>query len=283
MSQDPLGETVRQPIYLAYGSGSSGSIGWGSVSTGDYQALRNAAARTILSQSIQININATISKITLPLARYLDEIAVGPTGNVWVEIHSSQTGTSATKNASTNIVGAASDDVDVTSIQINYGWIDFNFSGTKPYLTADTDYYIVLYGDYDIDADKYIGWTYQSAGGYGDGSGWAINGSLAWSAYAGDFTFKGYGQGEVTVSKHDTELANEIDRALATVVDTTARVKLRYEFTFASAVTVMEVGVFDKETGGNMIFHGAYGSSNKIEGSTGKTYQLDVTLIPEQG
>ena len=117
-----------------------------------------------------------------------------PSGNVWVEIHSSTTGTSATKNASTNIVGQASDNVDVDNIPQGFDWIEFTFSGTAPSLSASTTYYLVLYGSFTISSTKNLQWTVKSGNYYSSGQAYLVNGSLSWSAQSGyDFSFKIYG------------------------------------------------------------------------------------------
>lgn len=278
---------TKWPLYVAYGEGVSGEQeAFGAVSTGDYFSLRATSATTLLAQSFQVDNAANVSSVKIALKKicFWDVYRwICPSGDVWVEIHSSTSGTSGTKDASTNIVGTASDDVAVSGIH-NWDWVEFDFTGTKPPLTADTTYYIVLYGDFTVDADKHVNWAYKGSDGYDDGDAYTVNSSMSWSsAKSGDFSFKIYGEGEVTISKHNTELAGEVERALATVVDTNARLNLSKTFSLTADVTIMEAGVFDEASGGNMVYHGGCDSSNKVEASSGDDFVLEMTLTPEQG
>ena len=130
------------------------SLGVKETGAGGFYGLRELDDFYLLAQEFKLSENSTLEKIKIPLKRI-----GGPSGVLWAEVHSSQDGTSATKGASTNIVGQPSDDIASSSIQTYFDWIEFTFSGTKPSLTADTIYYLVLYCDYTIIEDNNIGWT----------------------------------------------------------------------------------------------------------------------------
>ncbi len=87
--------------------------------------------RYLFAQSFKLSKDSDITKVSIPLRRCYYEMP----GNLWVEIHSSQVGTSGTKEASTKIVGDASDDVAISEISGNFEWVEFTFSGEKPSLT----------------------------------------------------------------------------------------------------------------------------------------------------
>lgn len=201
-------------VFEIYGEGAtSGELkSVGAKQTGDYYSLRNSSSNTLLAQSFQLSSASEINSVKLALKkgclwdvyRYLC-----PTGNVWAEIHSSTSGTSGTKNASSNIVGQASDNVSVSSIAQGFGWIEFTFSGTKPSLSASTTYYIVLYGSFTIDSDKNIEWTVDSGNPYSDGEAFTINGSMSWTTKTGfDFSFQLYGTGTATAVIEEYDLDN---------------------------------------------------------------------------
>jgi len=275
------------PLYIAIGEGTTGEqVAYGSVSTGDYVAIGVQASETLLAQSFQLDTASTLSSVKLALDKEVREkvLPTDPAGNLWVEIHSSTAGTSTTKNASTNIVGQASANVNCSSVGTGWGWIEFTFSGTKPQLDADTTYYLVLYGSFTIvDSERYIRWAYKSSGTYTDGTAYSINAAMTWTAAAGDFSFKIYGYGLITPSEYDTALVSEVMREAATVVDTTARVYLRAVFTADATYTIGEVGVFDADSGGNMVFSGAQTSGDIFTMIAADTYTLDINLVVEQG
>jgi len=118
--------------------------------TGDV-ALRDTTDHTLSAQAFTATHNYYVTSIKMPIWK------VGtPTGNCWVEIHSSQTGTSATKNASTNIVGQGSDNVSIASLGTSKAWQTFSFTGTIPELDKYSTYYLVVYADCSISTSNYI-------------------------------------------------------------------------------------------------------------------------------
>jgi hypothetical protein len=159
-------------------------------------ALRSLAAQTLLAQSFKISSSNQVTKVTLKLRK-----RGSPTGNVWVEIHSSQAGTSGTKNASTNIVGQGSDNINVSTIATSYTSYNFTFSGTKPSLSANTTYYLVLYGDFAVSTTNYVDTGFDSSSAsYSDGRYWEINGSYGWNSYGDSISlvFEVYGTSTFT-------------------------------------------------------------------------------------
>jgi len=157
----------------------------GRLSSGDYWQLRNVTGRTLMAQSFELSDAGNLTHVKLALARNGT-----PSGNIWVEIHSSTVGTSAVKNASANIVGQATDSLSAGSLSTAYTWVQFDFSGTQPNLSAATTYYLVLYGDYAIGANC-IRWTKDD--GYDDGQTYFIDNLLAWEAQSGDQSFQIFG------------------------------------------------------------------------------------------
>jgi len=154
---------------------------YGAIATGAYSGVRGTTAVTLAAQRFQLDAAAEITSVKLALRKWCS-LATGlcPEGVMWAEIHSATTGTSLTKNASANIVGQASGEINLDNVSENEEWWTFTFSGTKPDLSASTDYYIVLYITSPIDSTKYIRWTRQT---YAALSGaYHINGLLAWSA-----------------------------------------------------------------------------------------------------
>ena len=178
---------------------------YGALDTGDNARLKKAMIEAneeyesyLLSQSFQLSAGRDVSSIKLALKKF-----GSPTGNLWVELHSSRTGTSGTKDASTNMVlNGSSDNVAVSSIGADSAWVTFTFSGTKPSLSASTDYYLMLYCDYNEHALNHISWTVNT-NTYTSGKLWRIfydDITYTWSAWdergdsdEKDASFKIYG------------------------------------------------------------------------------------------
>ena len=153
--------------------------------------LGATSGQALLAQAFQLDYSAELTKIALKLKK------IGsPTGNLWVEIHSSTSGTSTTKNTSTYIVGQGTANLDVSTITGSFVTYDFPFTGTKPQLSKNTNYYLVVYRDFAINAGNYVLVGFDnSAPGYDTGKTyWEINGSLAWTSYSAvDLVFEVYG------------------------------------------------------------------------------------------
>lgn len=165
-------------------------------SWGEY--LRSNTARYLLAQSFKLDLASELTSLQIPLKR-LGQKSWFSGKTIWVEIHSSKTGTSATKNASSNIVGQASATRTCSGISdSDYNWATFTFSGTKPNLSASTTYYLMFYTNYVIDENnKAILWTKDEnvgQGDYDDGRSHWINSSMSWSNKDPDFSFKMYGR-----------------------------------------------------------------------------------------
>ncbi len=103
-----------------------------------------------------------------------------------------------------------------------------------------------------------------------------------------------WGSGAQTVAATVTSLANEEQRGLATIVDTTARINLSKTFTvvtpfthhpplFYETVDGREVGLFDAASGGNLLYYGTNGASCiQPDMTNGDTYIVKIRLDMEQ-
>ncbi|MCK4793585.1 MAG: hypothetical protein KAV87_58190 [Desulfobacteraceae bacterium] len=109
---------------------------FGPLETGSYWGLRSDEDNYLVSQSFKLEKTSELTKVKVPLKRIRPMTAA----TLWVEIHSSNVGTSETKEASTNIVGQASDEVGRADLPEEFTWIEFEFSGTKPSLTKYETY-----------------------------------------------------------------------------------------------------------------------------------------------
>jgi len=212
-SLDWSGDSTVDMVFEIYGEGTtSGELeAFGARDPGNAAPLRDDSARTMLAQSFKLSCDAEISSVHVSLRKYCQQVdpysKICPGGNLWVEIHSSQAGTSGTKNTSTNIVGQASVDIDCNSIgEGGPAFYEFSFNGTKPSLSANTTYYLVLYGDFTGAQEIHIRWMLSS--GYSDGQNFEINGSMAWSGKAYDHSFKIYGTGTAEEVKAGYDFGN---------------------------------------------------------------------------
>ena len=189
--------------------------------------LRQDAVRTLITQSFKATKTIDASQVKLKLRK------VGsPTGNIWVEIHSGTSGTSGAKNASANIVGEASANVDVSTLTNILASVTFTFSGTKPVLVLGSTYFIVVYGDFTVSPAAYVLVGFDSSSpDYPDGKYYEVNGSMAWSGNDNvDLVF------EVNGIPGDPELV-----ANTGVLETEDSRRLRYstaEVIFAQSFTV---------------------------------------------
>jgi len=271
-------------VFEIYGEATaSGEVGsYGAQQTGDYSPLRNAAARTLLSQSFELDADSDLSSVKLALKKYCGGAGLDcPSGNVWVEIHSSTAGTSGTKNASTNIVGQASDDVDVDNIPEGFDWIEFTFSGTAPSLTAATTYYLVLYGSFAISSTSHIQWTTKSGNYYADGQGYSINGSYTWTAQTGyDFSFKIYGTYTATgvIESYSFDYLDTIYDGLRENVATTL---MAQEFVAPYNSTLYSVKLYLSETGDASITEtdGIWVEIHSAQGGTSETQDASTAIV----
>lgn len=156
----------------------------------DIKELREANGATLLAQEFKVYEDADVSKVKL----YLSKVGSLTGKFIWAEIHSARGGTSETKNLSDNIVPQASDNVDADSLSAfpTYGWVTFTFSGTKPAIEADTVYYIVIYGDFDVSSSNYVRVGMDKIDpDYTVGKRWDIDDQLEWGAKEDiDFIFE---------------------------------------------------------------------------------------------
>ena len=141
--------------------------------------LRNANFKYLTSQSFKVTRDSTVDNVCVWIKKINS-----PTGNMWCEIHSSQVGTSAVKNASANVVGQATDNIVINNLPSGVDmWLRFEFNGTQPALTANTTYYLVLYVDYSPDGTNYINVARTVGNYYSGGSRWYISAVMVWTEY----------------------------------------------------------------------------------------------------
>jgi len=177
-------------VFEVYGTPTSEEemVNIGGAETGDDYDLMYDATYYLLAQSFQLTAAASVTSIRLPLK----EIGDIGTDNLWAEIHSSTTGTSATKGASTNLVtNATTTDIDASSINNDeFTWVTLTFS-TAPSLSASTTYYLVLYSSGTVDTSNYVEWTFAGSNLHTTGNGYTISNAFTWSATStSDFSFK---------------------------------------------------------------------------------------------
>jgi hypothetical protein len=184
---------INQPTVAAASTGTDVITTTYPTGNRDYIGeLRSGAGRTMIAQSFKMALDFNLAKVTLKVRK------VGsPTGNMWVEIHSSTVGTSASKNASTNIVtvSSASANVDVSAFTTSFASQDFTFSTAEPAAEANTTYYIVIYSSHTVSTTNFVEVGFDNAdAGYTDGKYWELNGSQVWTEYETvDLVFEVYG------------------------------------------------------------------------------------------
>ena len=261
-------------------------VSHGAASSDSFVPLRSSAVVTILSQSFVAPKDCSITEIELPLG-VKKAAGVPPSGNMWVEIHSSKTGTSATKGASASIVGAPSDEVDPSSHPDipELGTGHFAFSGAQPSLLEGVTYYIMLYAAYPVDATKFVVWGQLA--GFSGGEGFSVSSSLVWSAaLAKDFCFKGLGRAE------DYKAASYDETHLDTyngLRETAAQTILAQSFVATFSGTLTKVKLFLSKVGsptGSLWVEihksqaGTSGSKNSSTNIVGQgTTDLDVATL----
>lgn len=139
--------------------------------TYDY-TFRYATANTQVGQGFIACTTGTCTKIRLWLKK------VGsPTGNINVEIQTDSSGVPS----GTAVSNGTSSNVDVSTLETTYGWIEFTFS-TNPSLTAETQYHVVIQGDFTISTSNYVHWgsdDYDVI--YSDGS-MSVYDAVTWTA-----------------------------------------------------------------------------------------------------
>lgn len=116
--------------------------------TYDY-ALRDAVARTQISQGFKSNTSAAVKKVRLWLKK-----TGSPTGNINIEIQTDSSGVPS----GTAVTNGTSANLDIaTKITTTYAWVTFTFA-TQPTLTAGTQYHLVFQGDNTINGTAYVQW-----------------------------------------------------------------------------------------------------------------------------
>ena len=259
----------------------------GTSGTDAFYPLRSSNTYLILSQSFVAPKDCTLTEVRLALGVKKDQQGNYPDGNVWVEIHGSKVGTSATKNASSSIVGQASDEVSPSAFAIipDVGTASFGFSGAQPSLVEDGIYYIMLYGSFPVDPTKFVIWGQLA--GYADGEGFGVNSSLVWSsALAQDFCF-------ILLGRADDYKAAEYNEAhLRTyngLRETAAQTLLAQSFVATFTGTLTKVRLYLAKVGSptgsiwveiHKAQAGTSGSKNSSTNIVGQaTAELDVSTL----
>ncbi len=189
---------LNQPTVVAASTGTDVITTTYPTGNRDYVGeLRSAVGRTMIAQSFKMSLGYDLSKVVLKVRK------VGsPTGNMWVEIHSSTVGTSASKNSSTNIVTAssASANVDISAYTTSFASQNFTFA-TAPVVSADTTYYIVIYSSHTVSTTNFVEVGFDNANpSYTDGKYWDLDGSQAWTEQEDiDMVFEIYGVAQTAV------------------------------------------------------------------------------------
>ena len=162
----------------------------GGLETGNDLDLMYDTTHYLLAQSFQVTSASSINSIRLPLK----EVGNIGSDNIWAEIHSSTTGTVATKGDSANLVpNGTTDSIGKQPIDNDeFTWVTFTFP-IAPSLSASTTYYLVLYSDGTVDTTNYVEWTLNGSSVYTSGQRYVINSAFTWSSATMDFSFKIYG------------------------------------------------------------------------------------------
>ena len=147
----------------------------------DIKGLREAVGTTLMAQEFLVYEDNDVTQVKLSLSK------VGSLAGkkVWVEIHSGHGGMSETINLSDEIVGEGSDkeDADALSAFPTYGTATFTFSGVQPDIKADKEYWIVIYGDFNISSTNYVRVAMDKVDPtYTIGKRWDIDDQLDWTA-----------------------------------------------------------------------------------------------------
>jgi hypothetical protein len=148
-----------------------------------YMLRYSDAAYRMLGQDFQIPVNKKLKHIKISMKKYGD-----PTGNIWVKIYE------AGANPTAGTLVATSDNIDVStlssgSIALTTVMI-FSFS-SPPTLSANTQYYWVVDGDFSISTTNYVGLFRNNTSIYANGQLWTNNAGT-WASYTSDFQFSIY-------------------------------------------------------------------------------------------
>ena len=118
--------------------------------TYDY-ALRDAAARTQISQGFKCNTSSTVTKVKLWLKKTGTPAG---TDTITLVIQTDSPGVPS----GTPVTNGTSTAVDISdTLTASYAWVTFTFA-TNPSLTAGTQYHLVLQGAATIDGTNYVQW-----------------------------------------------------------------------------------------------------------------------------
>lgn len=115
-------------------------------------ALRDAAARTRLSQGFKPTTTGDIANVKLWLKKV--GTPAGGTTKVGLQIHTDSNGVPS----GTLVAGSGGVEVAASDLATTYGWITFTWSSSIPSLVVGTQYHLVLYGTFTVSSSNYVHW-----------------------------------------------------------------------------------------------------------------------------
>lgn len=143
--------------------------------------LRDAAARTRIAQKFQVpdgNPAFVPGNVYVLMSRF-----GSPTGNIAVGIQADSGGSPD----GTDLVSSAN--VSITSAEREPTFVKADFTADDPVvLTKDTDYWLVVTGDFSVSSANHVGFANDTDAQYALGAIKVYDGS-AWSTQAGDLVF----------------------------------------------------------------------------------------------
>lgn len=148
------------------------------------QQVKGAAGNVYVAQSFQVEDGDNPSFVLGDVYLLLGKTG-SPTGNLTVTIETDTAGNP------TGVAGsvATSATVAVSSVNAEPSYVRFTFT-TRPVLTKETTYWIVLTGSYSTSDTACVTWGNDSGGaGYSDGSALIGTSVPAWTALTGDLIF----------------------------------------------------------------------------------------------
>ncbi len=175
---------VAAPAVLKISPGSDSKVEeYAETNQDNCGELRQHADRTSIAQAFILDEDADLTKVKLSFKK-VGTITAGK--KVWVEIHSDKTGTQ---------VGGDSGTKEANDIAVSFTNYELEFTGTKPSLSKNTTYYLVIYGDFTVSSTNFIVAGFDNSSPAYDSTKkyWEIDGSSAWTDYPSvDLVFEIY-------------------------------------------------------------------------------------------
>jgi hypothetical protein len=131
---------------------------------------------------------------TVPFSRNLNFLRISirkqgtPTGNIWIKIYS------AGANPTAGTLLSTSDIIDVSTLStaaVAASTVTFFYFSSPIALTANTQYYFVIEGDFPFNTTNYVQLFRTTSSLYANGAAWTNNAGT-WSATTNDFNFAVY-------------------------------------------------------------------------------------------